>query len=192
MAWRLYALLILYALIVDFVIHYYGEIRESRLMTKCPALRPALALFVLPRISVWYVLLKSVSHRKSKDIRVDVITRRDVLYRGTVEDVLLAPDGALSGLLLTKPHRYQREKYLDDLKKYSQGPKTEAKPKPDNYWKEIPGHAFLVMSDSIETINLRSYERGDREMAELAQELNKILNLRLTAARGRKSSPRPS
>lgn len=186
-AWRLYALLIIYAVIIDIVIYYYGEIRNSQWMAKHPRWRSVLAIFVLPRISVWHTLLKSVSHKKSVDIRVDIITSRDALYRGTIEDLLLTKDGELSGLLLTTPLRYQREKYLDDLKKYSerltdQLPITQSKPHSDNYWKPIPGHAFLIRSDHIETINLRSYERDDQELLE---RLGQIFNMPLSTARRR-------
>jgi hypothetical protein len=168
--------------------YYYGEIRNSQWMAKHPRWRSVLAIFVLPRISVWHILLKSVSHKRSVDIRVDVITRRDVLYRGTIQDLLLTPDGALSGLLLTTPLRYQREKYLDDLKKYSeqqtdQQPTPMSKPNSEKYWKAIPGHAFLIMSDNIETINLRTYERGDQE---LLARLTQILKVTLSTPRSRR------
>lgn len=179
-AWRLYLLLIVYAIIINILIINYGELRNSRWMNEYPSLRKVFAAFVLPRISSWHILLRNVSHRKSVDIRVDVMTKRDILYRGTVQELMLAPDGALSGLLIIRPSRYQREKFLDDLKKYSQGPKTEPKPHTDNYWKEIPGHAFLIMSNEIETINLRSYERGDQE---LLNRLRQILNRTLSAER---------
>lgn len=53
-------------------------------------------------------ITKSFSHKKSVDVKVDIVTRRDALYRGTVEDLLLAPDGKLSGLLLTNPLRNVR------------------------------------------------------------------------------------
>src|ERR1700674_4616809 len=103
-------------------------------MGKFPYLPKIFAAFVLPRISSWHILLRSVSHPKSVDIRVDVMTKRDILYRGTVKELMLTPDGALSGLLITKPFRYQREKFIDDLKKYSEGPpKIEGKPNTDNY-----------------------------------------------------------
>lgn len=181
-AWRLYALLIIYAIVVNILIINYGEVRNSQWMSKYPSFRKILAAFVLPRISSWHILLKSVSDRKSVDIRVDVMTKRDILYRGTVQELMLEPDGALSGLLITKPSRYQREKFLDDLKEYSEGPKTQAKPNTDNYWKKIPGHAFLIMSDQIETINLRSYERGDQE---LLNRLKQILRRQVSTARSR-------
>ena len=180
MAWRLYALLIVYAVTVNILIIKYGEVRNSKWMSKSPFCRKALAAFVLPRISPWHILLRSVSYRKSVDVRVDVMTKRDILYRGTVHDLMLAPDGALSGLLITKPHRFLREQYLDDLKKYLQGPNIEPKPSPESYWKEIPGHAFLIMADHIETLNLRSHERGDQE---LIRRLAGILNRSLSAAR---------
>jgi hypothetical protein len=187
-AWRLYAMLIAYALTVDIVIINYGELRNSKWMTKHPFWRKVLATVLLPRISKWHVLLKNVSHRKSVDIRVDVITKRDVLYRGTVEDLMLEPNGALSGLLLTKPFRYQREKYLEDLKRHAQGGKTEPKPHAENYWKAIPGHAFLVMSDQIETINLRTYD--DKE---LENRLKEILKVRFsTVRRNAPSTENPS
>jgi hypothetical protein len=181
-AWRLYALLIVYATTINVLIIKYGELRNSKWMKKHPSCRSILAAFVLPRISSWHILLKSVSHPKSVDIRVDVMTKRDILYRGTVQELMLAPDGTLSGLLITKPFRYQREKFLDDLKKYSEGLKIEAKPNTDNYWKKIPGHAFLIMADDIETINLRSYERSDPE---LLNRLRQILNRELSAERSR-------
>jgi hypothetical protein len=181
-AWRLYALLIIYAIAVNLLIVNYGELRNSKWMSKHPSWRNIFAAFVLPRISSWHILLRSVSHPKSVDIRVDVMTKRDILYRGTIEELVLAPDGALSGLLITKPVRYQREKFLDDLKRYSEGPKTEAKPNTDNYWKKIPGHAFLIMSEDIETINLRSYERGDQG---LLSRLEQILNRKLSTGRSR-------
>jgi hypothetical protein len=186
-AWRLYVLLIVYAITVNILIINYGELRNSKWMGKHSTLRKIFAAFVLPRISSWHILLKSVSHRKSVDIRVDVMTKRDILYRGTVEELMLAPDGALSGLLITKPFRYQREKFLDDFKKYSQGSKTEAEPHTDNYWKKIPGHAFLIMSDDIETINLRSYERSDQE---LLNRLGQILKRPLSAERSRQGRGR--
>jgi hypothetical protein len=185
LALRLYALLVVYAIIIDILIYYYGELRNSKWMSKHPLWRKIFAAFVLPRISSWHILLRSVSHPKSVDIRVDVLTKRDILYRGIIEDLVLASDGALSGLLITNPVRYQREKFFDDLKRYSQGPKTEAKPNTDNYWKKIPGHAFLIMSDDIETINLRSYERGDQE---LLNRLKQILNRTLSAERSSKTT----
>lgn len=180
LAWRLYLLLILYAETVNILILNYGELRNSKWMSKRPSWRKVLATVVLPRISQWHVLLRSISYRKSVDIRVDVITRRDALYRGAIEDLFWAPDGSLSGLLLTKPLRYQREKYLEDLKRW-QGSKSGEEPHPDRYWKEIPGHAFLVMSAEIETINLRSYEAGADK--ELHDRLEKILKVRFTVNR---------
>jgi hypothetical protein len=181
-AWRLYVLLIVYAVAVNILIVNYGELRNSKWMSNHPSWRKIFAAFVLPRISHWHILLKSVSDRKSVDIRVDVMTKRDILYRGTVQELMLAPDGALSGLLITKPFRYQREKFLEELKIYSEGPKTETKPNPDNYWKKIPGHAFLIMSDDIETINLRSFERRDQV---LLNRLEQILNRTLSTGRSR-------
>jgi hypothetical protein len=190
-AWRLYVLLTVNAVSLNILILNYGELRNSKWMGKHPAWRKIFAAFVLPRISPWHVLLKSVSDRKSVDIRVDIMTKRDILYRGTVQELMLAPDGALSGLLITKPFRYQREKFLEDLKISSQGPKTETKPNTENYWKKIPGHAFLIMSDDIETINLRSYERTDQE---LLNRLEQVLKRTLSTARSRnptaKSEPR--
>ena len=183
LAWRLYALLIVYAITINILIVNYGELRNSTWMKKHLRLREIFASFVLPRISSWHVLLRSVSQPKSVDIRVDVMTTRDILYRGTIQELMLAPDGALSGLLISKPLRYQREKYVADWKKYSEGPKTEEKPDTDNYWKGIPGDAFLIMSSDIETINLRSYEVYDQA---LLSRLKKILNKTVSAERSHK------
>ena len=178
--WRLYVLLIVYALIIDLVIYFYGEIRNSNWMSKHPFWRSVLATFVLPRISEWHILLKNVSHKKSVDIKVDIITRSDVLYRGTVEDLIMSSNGTLSGLLLTTPYRYQREKYLSDLARHKQQQvdakaSSDTKPNPDKYWKPIPGHAFLVLADHIGTINLRTYEQGGDQ--ELLNRLKQILDI---------------
>jgi hypothetical protein len=75
-AWRLYVLLCAY-ITINFLIVNYGELRNSKWMSKHPFWRSVFAAFVLPRISSWHILLKSVSHRKSVDVRVDVMTKSD-------------------------------------------------------------------------------------------------------------------
>ena len=166
-AWRLYAVLIVYAVGIDVLIWKYGNIRHSWPFAKSASARNLLATFILPRISEWHVILKSFSHKKSADIRADVLTKGNVLYRGRIERLLLERDGSLAGLYLLQTYRYRREHYLDDVK-------AGKNPNPEQYWKIVPSHGFLVMASDISTINLRQYDPpADPELARRLQEILK-------------------
>jgi hypothetical protein len=171
LVWRLYALLITYSVAVNIIILNYGAIRNSKWFGKAAWRKQALAIFVLPRVSEWHVLLTTFSHKKSTRITADILTRSDVLYRGTIEKPFLAPDGSLSGLLISDPFRYERQRFLDDKK-------AGNNPDKDQYWRKIPSNTFLMIAAEISTINLRRY---DPEDAELISRIEQILNEKLTA-----------
>jgi hypothetical protein len=168
--WRLYSLLIVYSIVVDFVILNYGAIRNSKWFDKRDWRKKVLAIFILPRVSEWHVLLTSFSHQKSTRITADILTKSDVLYRGTIEKPFLDPGGSLSGLLISDPFRYDRQRYVDDKKTGNAADK-------DVYWRKIPSNTFLMLAAEIATINLRRY---DTEDVELNRRIQQILNEKLT------------
>lgn len=174
-AWRLYALLVVWALIANVVISNFGNIRNSKLLANHSLAKSMLAVLILPRISSWHVLLTHFSHKKSADVRADILTKGDVLYRGTIKDLLLGPDGSLSGLLLSNAHRYKREEYLTE-KSQEHAPSLDT----EAYWKKIPGYGFLIMASEIVTINLRQYD--PKEDPELMRQIREILKETVTAS----------
>src|SRR6266481_1837659 len=179
-AWRLYALLIVYMVVVDIIIANYGAIRNS----KCFAAdwrKKVLAIFVLPRVSEWHVLLTDFSHKKSTRIMADILTKSDILYRGMIEKPFLSPDGSLSGLLLSGPFRYDRQRYIEDKKSGKNVDK-------DQYWRKIPSLTFLILATEISTINLR-HDPVDRD---LLNRIQAILKQKLTAAFAEPQGKEPS
>jgi hypothetical protein len=170
-AWRLYAMLITYSILVDVVIVNYGRIRNSKWFDG-ERRKKALAIFVLPRVSEWHILLTQFSHKKSTRVTADIFTKSDVLYRGRIEKPFLGPDGSLSGLLISGPLRYDRQRYLEDKK-------AGKNPNKDEYWRGIPSNTFLMLASEISTINLRQYD--DPADAEFLSQIEAILNAKLTA-----------
>jgi hypothetical protein len=175
LTWRLYILLIAYSVAVNVVILNYGAIRNLKFFRENRSARKALATFILPRVSEWHVLLTRFSHSKTTRITADLLTKADVLYRGIIEEpLLLAPDGSLSGILLSgPPFRFDRQGYLAAK---NANPATAHNK--DLYWKEIPSHTFFIAASEIVTINLRKYEDAPDELEKL---LGEILNKRVVA-----------
>jgi len=81
-------------------------------------------------------------------VAVDVLTAEDHLYQGFVGDYFLGTDGELSGLLLSRPRRFDRLGYLAS-KTGDRSTKAEA------FWKEIPGENLYLPRDKILSLNLR-------------------------------------
>jgi hypothetical protein len=171
-AWRLYALLIAYAIVVNLIILNYGAIRNSKWASKAPWRRSLLATFILPRVSEWHVLLTTFSHKKSTRITADVFTKSGVLYRGRIEKPFLGPDGSLTGLLLSSPQRYDRTVFVEHKK-------AGKNPNKDDYWRDIPSNTFLMLASEISTINLRQYDK--LVDAEFLRRVEEILHAKLTA-----------
>lgn len=166
--WRLYLLLILTSVIFDVVIYNYGAIRHSELFRKHPWLRSLLATVVLPRVSEWHAVLTSFALRdRSTPINADVLTRTGILYRGSLAEPFLGPDGALSGILLKDPRRFSHDEYMERKKNTNNLDK-------DKFWREIPSKTFLILADDIANINLRHYDpETDRD---LLKEVSALLN----------------
>jgi hypothetical protein len=177
-AWRLYLLLIAYAFLRDIILVNYGAIRNSQSFRTAWS-KQVLAFFVLPGVSEWYILLSSFSYKKSTLITVDILTKSGVLYRGTIEKPFLGPDGSLSGILLSNPERYERERYLDDVK-------AGKNPNKDEYWRKIPSQTFFVFASEISNINLRHYP--DPTNAAWIKSIETLLDKKISALWGERTS----
>ena len=84
-----------------------------------------------------------------RSVEIDVLSKDDILYRGTVVDHFLGTSGELSGLLLGGAERFQYER-LEDDRKAGKSRDTE------EYWRPIPGGGhFYLPGDNIASLNIR-------------------------------------
>ncbi len=122
----------------------YGDWREN------PAYRLIFGRFIARRCSQWYVLLKPFAFPRTNKpkVMVDVLTSNNRLYQGEVADYFLEPSGQLSGLLLKD---FRRFKYQE----FQEARKANKDPKPDDYWRDIPGTNLVIPAEKIENINIR-------------------------------------
>ena len=176
---RLYTVIFASGLLLNFLIRRYGWIRHflasktkgSRTLALCS--RNILALLstvVLPRISEWHVTLSPILlPAKEMNIGVDVLTKSGILYAGALEDKVIGPDGNLQTLTLREPKRFRREEYLEDKK-------NQLNPKPESYWKAIPGNLFVIMASDITTLNVRHLPATVRQFRGEYQEIALALN----------------
>jgi len=121
---------------------------------------------LLPGISEWHVMLTdfAIPTNAPREIEIDVLSTENVLYQGQVSNYFLNPEGELSGILLSKARRFEREAYAAhknaDLeaaaasKAATVGKKfTKAK---EEYWSTIPGaDLFYIPKEKISNLNVR-------------------------------------
>lgn len=107
---------------------------------------------LLPNIEEWHLLLTPFSQRSEPEtqVRVDVLTSGDHLYRGQVLDYFTDTEGKLTGVFLMDAARFQRHPYIQAIQ-------AGEKPDPDNYWKQIPGAKLYISAGKILNLNI-SYE----------------------------------
>ena len=105
-------------------------------------------LYLLPHISQWYALLTPFILGPDTEVKADVLMTDDTLYRGDVAEHFLDKEGNLSGLILTKPTRFDRRKYLRDLDTWG-----TTRPKA-SYWHAIPSAKLYLVADKIVNFNL--------------------------------------
>jgi hypothetical protein len=121
---------------------------------------------LLPGISEWHVMLTDFATPTDtpREIEVDILSSENVLYQGQVSDYFLNAEGELSGILLSRARRFDRDAYLAhrnaDLEaaKASGASSIEhrfAKDK-EEYWSTIPGaDLFYVPKEKISNLNVR-------------------------------------
>ena len=170
---RLYSIVVVSALVFNFLILHYGRLRAW--MGSRPfwaRLRPVLSTVVLPRIAEWHVILSDILlPSKDMKIEVDILTKAGIVYQGGLSEKVLASDGSLQTITLRSPRRFRRDVYLEERKA---GAEVEA----DDFWKPIPGNLFVVMASEIATLNVRympgTVRRFGREFKEIAEAIRQL------------------
>jgi hypothetical protein len=79
-------------------------------------------------------------------VQADILCTNDTLYRGIVSQYFMK-EGELSGIILQKPRRFDRDRYM---KAKSEG----VKPEKNDYWISIPSQHLYFFPDKIVNMNL--------------------------------------
>jgi hypothetical protein len=116
---------------------------------------------LLRSVSEWHVLLTTFNFPSNEEheVAADVLTSDDHLYQGIAKDYSLDAQGALSGIILIQPRRFDRVGYL--VAKAANPP-----PNPSDFWKEMgapAGNVLYVPREKIVTLNLRYPLKSGRE-----------------------------
>lgn len=118
---------------------------------------------LVPIVSEWHVLLTDFGSPGTLErIELDVLTSDGILYRGQLVDYFYTPDGDLSGIVLNRAYRFDRDDYREhkkaDLDNAVKVPPITVRFTRDRaeYWREIPGAiAFYIPKERISNINVR-------------------------------------
>jgi len=107
--------------------------------------------FLFSYISEWHPLLTPYMFvDKDTTVQADIFCTNGILYRGTVTQHFVK-DGRLTGIFLTEPKRYNRDRYLRDREEMR---KDGEKPDKDTYWQKIPSENLYFFADKIFNMNL--------------------------------------
>jgi hypothetical protein len=107
--------------------------------------------FLFSYISEWHPLLTPYMFvDKDTSVQADILCTNGVLYQGTVTQHFVR-SGNLTGIFLTDPKRYNRDRYLADRQAFDKGGK---KPDKDAYWQAIPSQNLYFFADKIFNMNL--------------------------------------
>lgn len=146
---RLYGIIVLVSIAFNLAILRYGRIRQKLNRRGLRWLRSSLAVVILPRISEWHVILSPMLlPERNLKIRVDVMTKRGVLYDGGLREKMLSSQGVLHSITLDEPRRFKFNQYVE-ARNYDSSIKKE------DYWTRIPGESFVILASVIETLNIR-------------------------------------
>src|SRR5205085_5805006 len=144
--WRLYFIVILAGLAIDWAILHYRWLRNT---LKPRWAKTVLATLILPRVSEWYVLLSDMLLPTDDVVlEFDVLTKNGTLYQGGVQDRMIGPDGSLLSITLADPRRFLREEFHRQRQEDVEAP-------PDYFWRHIPGKLFVIMGSDIASVNVR-------------------------------------
>ena len=98
-----------------------------------------------PYISQWHPLLTQ-DLLPGTVVQADILCTNNTLYQGIVSQYFMK-EGELSGIILQKPRRFDRDPYL---KAKNEG----AKPEKKEYWISIPSQHLYFFADKIVNMNL--------------------------------------
>jgi len=155
---RTYVIVVLFALLFGFIALRLGSVRAK--LKKWPRTTAFLHWAFMPKISEWHVALSPilVHERKELFVRIDVMTKGGILYRGTVFEKRISADGDLATLILKSAQRMIRGDFQRDRTSYEENKGVNPalpKPNPEDYWRDIPGELFLVNGSEISSVNVR-------------------------------------
>jgi hypothetical protein len=142
----LYYILVLFETFIFVkLVNNYGNWRS-----KCPLYERFVQQVLLRGISEWHVLLTLFNFPDTPKLKVaaDVLSDADHLYQGDVVDHFINNDGALSGLILENPRRFDRARYLSDKQK-------DDSVKAEGYWRDIPSSNLYIPREKVLNLNLR-------------------------------------
>jgi hypothetical protein len=162
----LYSVVILLSCAIGLMIKNYGKL--LRKYEKDPRTSALVVWIVRPWAADWHMKLsQDLLPSKNHYIRVDVLTKLDVLYRGTLIDHHLSPDGNLVSITLSDAQKFKREELLkvrEDQEKsqevlsplsfYKQSSARKKRLDPSQYWTRIEGRFFLLIASQIVSLNL--------------------------------------
>lgn len=180
---RTYAIVVAGSAFFGFLALQLGRIRSK----KRPRLNKALHWAFMPRISEWHVALSPILVRDRKEliVRIDVLTKNGILYRGNVFEKRINNDGELATLILENAQRMMRADFAKDRAEYETkkaSDPTVAKPDTESYWRVIPGEMFLLNGSEISTVNVRHVrpvsvlkQDGDEDMMKVFGEIRLLL-----------------
>jgi len=198
--YRTYAIVIIAALVFGWIARRLGIVRGY--LRRWPGLTRLLFWAFLPRISEWDVALSTILVRDPKEliVRIDVLTKNETLYRGTVFEKRINSDGDLATLILEDAQRLIRSDYLRDRAAYEEqkaANPTLEKPDTEDYWHKIPGEIFLLNGSEIATVNVRHVRpvaalHPDRALLNAFAALQQQLERRLDDRADTSSSPKPA
>jgi hypothetical protein len=105
---------------------------------------------LLRGVSEWYLLLTVANFPRTptRKVEADLLISEDHLYQGEVADYFIDAEGALSGLTLENPRRFDRPGYLR-AKRIDPSTDSEA------HWREIPSSSLYISREKILNLNLR-------------------------------------
>ena len=107
--------------------------------------------FLFSYISEWHPLLTPYMFvDKDTSVQADILCTNGILYQGIVTQHFVR-DGNLTGIFLTDPKRFNRDRYIADR---LASEKEGKKPDKDTYWQAIPSQNLYFFADKIFNMNL--------------------------------------
>jgi hypothetical protein len=107
--------------------------------------------FLFSYISEWHPLLTPYMFvDKDTTVQADILCTNGILYQGIVTQHFVK-DGTLTGIFVTEPKRYNRDRYVKDREALE---KEGKKPDKDAYWQKIPSENLYFFADKIFNMNL--------------------------------------
>jgi hypothetical protein len=144
-----YGVVFILSVALGILIRTYGRVLRAN--QGRPKITAIVTWLVRPWVAEWHLKLSRILLPSKTDyIQVDVLTKMDVLFRGTLVEHHLAPDGTLVSIVLLNPKKFKRKELLDA--RAISNPRLP--PDPANFWSLIEARSFIIMASEIVTLNL--------------------------------------